>query len=45
MTADGLKKITTGALDTLAALLDEGRDKLTGLLRTMARFHKYSWLC
>src|SRR5712692_9629878 len=44
MTADALKKITTDALDTLAALLDEGRsDHLTALLKTMARFHKYSW--
>ncbi len=44
MTADALKKITTDALDTLAALLDEGRsDQLTALLKTMARFHKYSW--
>ena len=46
MTADALKKITTDALDSLAALLDEGRsDQLTALLKTMARFHKYSWLC
>jgi hypothetical protein len=46
MTADALKKITTDALDTLAALLDEGHsDQLTALLKTMARFHKYSWLC
>ena len=44
MTADALKKITTDALDTLAALLDEGRsDQLTALLKTMARFHKYSF--
>ena len=44
MTADALKKITTDALDTLAALLDEGHsDRLTALLKTMARFHKYSW--
>ena len=44
MTADALKKITTDALDTLAALLDEGRsDQLTALLKTMARFHQYSW--
>ena len=46
MTADALKKITTDALDSLAALLDEGRsDQLTALLKTMARFHKYSFLC
>ena len=44
MTADALKKITTDALDSLAALLDEGRsDQLAALLKTMARFHKYSW--
>src|SRR5580765_3710739 len=44
MTADALKKITTDALDTLAALLDEGHsDRLTALLKTMARFHKYSF--
>ena len=44
MTADALKKITTDALDSLAALLDEGRsDQLTALLKTMARFHKYSF--
>ena len=44
MTADALKKITTDALDKLATLLDEGRsDQLTELLKTMARFHKYSW--
>ena len=44
MTADVLKKITTDALDNLAALLDEGHsEQLTALLKTMARFHKYSW--
>src|SRR6478752_5489510 len=44
MTADALKQITTDALDKLAALLDEGHsDQLTALLKTMARFHKYSW--
>ena len=44
MTADALTKITTDALDTLAALLDEGHsDQLTALLKTMARFHTYSW--
>jgi len=44
MTADALKKITTDALDKLATLLDEGHsDQLTALLKTMARFHKYSW--
>src|SRR5262249_52037855 len=35
---------TTDALDMLAALLDEGHsDQLTALLKSMARFHKYSW--
>ena len=44
MNADELKKLTTDALDTLAALLDEGHsDHLTALLKTMGRFHKYSW--
>ena len=44
MTADALKQITTDALNKLAALLDEGHsDQLTALLKTMARFHKYSW--
>ena len=39
MTADALKKITTDALDQLAALLDEGHsDRLTSLLKTMGRF-------
>ena len=43
MTADALKKITTDALDTLAALLDQGHsDHLTALLKTMGRFHRYS---
>ena len=44
MTADALKKLTTDALDSLSALLDEGHsDQLTALLKTMGRFHKYSW--
>jgi hypothetical protein len=44
MTADALTKITTDALGTLAALLDEGHsERLTAWLRTMARFHTYSW--
>ena len=44
MTADALKKVTTDALDKLAALLDEGHsEQLTVLLKTIARFHKYSW--
>ena len=44
MTADALKTITTDALAQLAALLDEGHsEQLTAMLKTMARFHKYSW--
>ncbi len=44
MTADALHQITTDALDTLARLLDQGHSEaLTALLRTMARFHHYSW--
>ena len=46
MTADQLKTLTTDALDKLASLLDEGHsERLTTLLRTMGRSHKYSWLC
>lgn len=44
MKADELKSITTHALDELAALLAAGHsDQLTALLKTMSRFHKYSW--
>lgn len=44
MNADAIKTLTTDALDKLAALLDEGKsERLTALLKTMARFHKYSW--
>jgi hypothetical protein len=44
MNADAIKTLTTDALDKLAALLDEGQsERLTALLKTMARFHKYSW--
>jgi antirestriction protein ArdC len=44
MTADALKQITTDALDTLAHLLDQGHsESLTALLKTIARFHQYSW--
>jgi hypothetical protein len=44
MTADILTQLTTDAIDTLAALLDEGHsERLTALLKTMAKFHKYSW--
>ncbi len=43
MTTDELKTLTTTALDTLAAALDEGHsDRLTALFRTMGRFHRYS---
>jgi hypothetical protein len=43
MNADQLKKLTTDALDRLGALLDAGQsDELTALLKTMARFHRYS---
>jgi hypothetical protein len=46
MKTDELKTLTTDALDKLAALLDEGHsDRLTALLKTMGRFHKYSLLC
>jgi antirestriction protein ArdC len=44
MTADDLNRLTTNALDTLATLLDQGRSEhLTALLKTMGRFHAYSW--
>jgi hypothetical protein len=44
MNADQLKKLTTDALDRLGALLDAGQsEQLTALLRTMARFHRYSF--
>jgi hypothetical protein len=44
MTADALKKITTDALDTLAALLDEGHSEaLTAYLALAGRFHSYSF--
>ncbi len=44
MKADELKIITTDALDKLAELLDAGHSaQLTALLKTMSRFHKYSW--
>jgi len=44
MTADALQQITSDALDTLARLLDQGHsEQLTTLLKTMARFHHYSW--
>ena len=44
MKTDEVKTLTTDALDKLATLLDEGHsDRLTALLKTMGRFHKYSW--
>jgi hypothetical protein len=44
MKTDELKTVTTDALNKLAALLDAGHsDRLTALLKTMGRFHKYSW--
>ena len=43
MNADDLKKLTTESLNELAALLDQGHsERLTSLLKTMARFHRYS---
>jgi antirestriction factor ArdC-like protein len=43
MNADDLKKLTTESLKQLASMLDEGQiDRLTSLLTTMARFHRYS---
>lgn len=43
MNADALKKLTTDSLKQLASMLDEGHsDRLTSLLTTMARFHRYS---
>ena len=43
MNADALKKLTTESLDQLAALLEQGHsERLTTLLQTMARFHRYS---
>lgn len=45
MNADDLKSRTNDSLTQLAALLDQGRsEQLTHLLKTMARFHRYS-LC
>ena len=43
MNADALKKLTTESLNELAAMLDQGHsERLTSLLATMARFHRYS---
>jgi hypothetical protein len=44
MNSDALKQLTTDALDHLGTLLDGGQsDQLTALLKTMARFHRYSF--
>ena len=44
MTADQLKTLTTDALDRLATLLDEGHsERLIAMLKTMGRFHRYSF--
>jgi hypothetical protein len=46
MNADDLKKLTTESLKQLASMLDEDHsERLTSLLTTMARFHRYSLLC
>jgi hypothetical protein len=43
MNADDLKKLTTESLKELADLLEQGHsERLTSLLKTMARFHRYS---
>ena len=43
MNAGELKKLTTNALDHLRAALDQGRsERLTALLTTMGRFHRYN---
>jgi len=43
MNADDLKKLTTDSLQELAGLLEQGHsERLTSLLKTMARFHRYS---
>jgi hypothetical protein len=43
MNADDLKKLTTESLNELAALLEQGHSqRLTSLLKMMARFHRYS---
>ncbi|HEY7291579.1 MAG TPA: ArdC family protein [Vicinamibacterales bacterium] len=44
MNSDALKQLTTDAIDRLGALLDGGQsDQFTALLKTMARFHRYSF--
>src|SRR5437667_5842544 len=43
MNADDLKKLTSESLKQLADLLEQGHsERLTSLLKTMARFHRYS---
>ncbi|MBI1874652.1 MAG: hypothetical protein HYS05_12330 [Acidobacteria bacterium] len=43
MNADELKKLTTEALNQLSAALEQGHsENLTALLKTIARFHRYS---
>ena len=43
MNADELKKLTTDALNQLSTALEQGHsESLTALLKTMARFHRYS---
>ena len=44
MNTDDLKKLTTDSLNRLATLLDAGQsDGLAAFLKTMARFHRYSF--
>ena len=44
MNAEDLKKLATNAIDRLARLLDAGHsDQVAGLLKAMARFHRYSF--
>jgi antirestriction protein ArdC len=44
MTTDELKKLTTNALDELANALSQGHsEQLTALLKTVGRFHRYSF--
>ena len=43
MNADDLKTLTNDSLTQLATLLEQGRsEQLVHLLKTMARFHRYS---
>lgn len=46
MNADELKKLTTESLDHLSAALADGHsERLSAMLKAMAQFHRYSWLC